>query len=313
MPTGGTVLVAVSGGPDSLVLLDLTVRVGTGLRLTPIVVHLDHGWRDDSADDARFVAAEAERRGLAAIVERAESLPPTEAAGRDARHGLFARAQRTCGAVGVLLGHTADDLAESVLLHLLRGSGLEGLVGMRVDTTLDVHGAGLRLLRPLLGLRRAEVHAYCERRGLTPRLDRSNDDPRFARNRLRQEVLPTLERIHPGAIVALARLAEVTAADVDLVAAAVDAAWPTLAEREGDQVRVDRVHFRRQHPSVQRGVLRRIAREFAGAAPDLSVERLEAARATLLGGRGSAVLEWPGPIRLRIAGRLATFEREEPP
>ena len=121
-------LVAVSGGSDSMCLLDLTSRAAKSLAILPRVVHLDHGWRESSTLDAAFVADQAQSLGLPFHVEKAEGLHISEAAGRSARLSLFARIGQRVGTSTVLLGHSADDQAETILQKMLRGTGIDGHV-----------------------------------------------------------------------------------------------------------------------------------------------------------------------------------------
>lgn len=196
------VAVAVSGGLDSLVLLQLLVDTQPvhGARLS--VVTVDHGTRPESAADADFVCAHA--RGLGLPVARADlalGQNASEATLREARHRVFAALEVD----RVALAHHRDDQAETVLLHLLRGTGTRGLaaMGWRRD----------HLVRPLLDSSRTELEAYAEHRELAWREDATNRDPRFLRNRLRAEVMPLLEGLRPGAAKALARSAAVAAQD----------------------------------------------------------------------------------------------------
>jgi tRNA(Ile)-lysidine synthase len=171
-PAAGTPLVCgVSGGADSLALLVLAVAAGCEVT----AVHVDHGLRPGSADEAEVVRSAAERLGAAfrAVSVEVGAGANLEARARTARHGALGP--------DAALGHTADDLAETVLVNLLRGAGLEGLAGIR---------PGPR--HPILALRRAETVALCADLGLAPVADPSNDDPAFLRNRVRHEVLPLL-------------------------------------------------------------------------------------------------------------------------
>jgi tRNA(Ile)-lysidine synthetase-like protein len=307
---GDRLLVAVSGGADSLAMLDLAARAAPGRRLSLTVVHVDHGWRSESADEARFVADAAAARRLPFRAVELGGLARGEAAARAARLRFFAEVAEREGAAGVLLGHTADDQAETVLLHLLRGSGVGGLAGMRPTAILAVDGRPLRLLRPLLGLARAAIQDYCQARGLAPRQDPSNQDERFLRNRVRQELIPLLSELQPRAVEALARLAELAADEASIVAAAVEAAWGSLIGLDRDGLTVARPGFRRLSPQMQRALLSRVAAELLGASHEVTLERVEAARRALMTGRGGAVLEWPGALRITLVGPRATFARE---
>lgn len=173
-PAGTAVTCAVSGGADSLALLVLAVEAGCEV----VAIHVDHGFRDGSAAEAAVVAAAAERLGAGFVARaiRVEPGPNLEERWRDARRAVLPP--------GTMTGHTVDDVAETVLLNLLRGAGLDGLAGIRPGPT-----------KPILGLRRSETRALCAQVGLEPVIDPSNVDPGFLRNRVRHEVLPLLDEI----------------------------------------------------------------------------------------------------------------------
>ncbi|MGE3620187.1 MAG: tRNA lysidine(34) synthetase TilS [Acidimicrobiia bacterium] len=203
-PPGTPVTCAVSGGADSLALLVLATEAGC--RAT--AVHVDHGLRPGSAAEAEVVAAAAAARGAGFRAERVEVAPGPnlEARARVARYAALGP--------GALTGHTADDLAETVLLNLVRGAGLDGLAGFDPSR------------RPLRRLRRAETAALCVAVGLDPVRDPSNEDPAFRRNRVRHELLPLLDAIAERDVVPLlARQAELARADrslLDELAAGLD-------------------------------------------------------------------------------------------
>ncbi len=195
-PAGTAVSCAVSGGADSLALLALAVAAGCEVT----AVHVDHGLRPGSGDDAATVAAAAARFGTAFRAERVAVAagPNLEARARAARYRALPP--------GALTGHTADDQAETVLLNLLRGASLDGLCGF--------HPA----CRPLRALRRHETAALCAELGLEPVVDPSNADPRHRRNRVRHELLPLLDDIAGRDVaVVLARQAELLRADAGLL------------------------------------------------------------------------------------------------
>ena len=205
-PEPGTeVVCAVSGGADSLALLVLAGKAG----LAVTAVHVDHGLRPFSADEAEVVAAAARRFGAAFRAERVEVEPgpDLENRARQARYRVIGRE--------VMTGHTADDQAETLLINLLRGAGVNGLSGMQ---------PGYR--HPILALRRTETERVCSELGLDPVEDPSNRDPRFVRNRIRHEVLPLLADVSKRDPVPLlnrtADHARQTAADIETLAADLD-------------------------------------------------------------------------------------------
>lgn len=210
-PAPGTpVVCAVSGGADSLALLVLAVEAGCEVT----AVHVDHGLRPGSATEAEVVAAAAGRFGAAFRAERAPVVdgPDLEARARAARRAVLPP--------GHAAGHTADDRAETVLLAVLRGAGLDGVAAL---------APGPR--HPIVALRRAETRTLCGSLGLHPVQDPSNDDPRFRRNRVRHELLPLLDDVAGRDVVPLlCRLADVAGADVELLEALSADAVPDPAD-----------------------------------------------------------------------------------
>lgn len=182
-------------------LLDLVRLHGWSLHLW----HGDHGWRQESAQQARELAAWAASQGLPITVERWQPASGSEAQAREWRYGCLVREAQRLGVAQVLTGHTASDRAETLLLHLARGSHRRGLASLPSARTL---APGITLVRPLLGFSRDDTAALCSALELPIWEDISNADPRFSRNRVRSAVLPVLEALHPGASRRLAATAE---------------------------------------------------------------------------------------------------------
>ncbi|MFZ5975621.1 MAG: tRNA lysidine(34) synthetase TilS [Bacillota bacterium] len=207
---GMNILCAVSGGPDSMALLHAMLSVSPRFGLSLCVGHVEHGIRKErSKEDAAFVQEQCAKAGVpfflrsvdAPMLARTQKLSLEDAARRARFEALFDIAYEA-GAARIALAHHMDDQAETVLLHLFRGSALGGFCGMRL---LREDG----ILRPMLQVRRPEVLAYCRQYGIEYRLDETNADLRYARNALRQKVLPCVESIFPGAVAGIARTAEI--------------------------------------------------------------------------------------------------------
>lgn len=193
----GKALLGLSGGRDSVALLHLLLAAG---HRDLVLCHLNHGLRGrESDEDAAFVRSLAKKHGLEGEIAKTNVKAQAkkkklslETAAREARHAFFKRMSRKHGTCDVLLAHHAEDQAETILGNVLRGCGLEGLAAMGLVTELD---NGLRFLRPLLRVRRAEINAYVQAQGIAYREDSSNASAEFRRNRLRHEALPFLSEI----------------------------------------------------------------------------------------------------------------------
>jgi tRNA(Ile)-lysidine synthase len=227
---GERVLVAVSGGPDSVALLDVLCSLRTPLALVLSVAHVHHGLRPEADAEAEAVERLCEQLGVVCHVERVtvRRAPPwdgLEAESRRARHGALARAARAAGAGRIATGHTADDQAETVLMRLLQGAGPRGLGGIA-----PVRGP---LMSPLIETRRAEIVAHLAARGLRAAEDASNRDPRFLRSRIRHDLLPFMAELTGSSVVeALARSAAAARAVVADLEARARADLDRIATRE---------------------------------------------------------------------------------
>ena len=241
------VVVACSGGPDSLALLAVAARA----RLDPVAVHVDHGLRPDGDAEAAVVAAVAAHLGVTTRAVRVEvpDGPNLEARARHARYDALERVADEVGATAILTGHSTDDLAETVVLNLVRGAGTSGLAGIPARRG--------RIVRPLLAVRRAELHAVAAvvaaAAGVSPVDDPTNDDERFRRNWVRHTVLPLLDAgAERDLVPILARQARVMAEEAEVLDALADA---LLDEAGRDEPSV--VVLRTAPPAIMRRALRR--------------------------------------------------------
>jgi tRNA(Ile)-lysidine synthase len=296
------VLVGVSGGADSLALAAATgfEAPRAGIRAGAIVI--DHGLQAGSADVAERAAAQARSLGLDPVVVmrvdvgRAASAGGPEAAARAARYEAFDAAMAVVGASHVLLAHTLDDQAETVLLGLARGSGPTSLQGMAARS-----GA---YLRPLLGIRRAMTRQFCADSGLEPWEDPHNADPSYARVRVRHAVLPTIEReLGPGITEALARTAEHLREDADaLDALALDWAIELTTQTEDGAVALDVRGLEADPPALRQRIIRLVVSNEFGVA----LERVHtlAVAELVTNWHGQKALDLPGVRVVRQDGRL---------
>jgi tRNA(Ile)-lysidine synthase len=232
LPTDDIAIIGVSGGPDSLCLLHLARQI-SGLEI--IVAHFDHQLRPEANLEAELVRRMAEQLKLPFVTESAdvrgyaeEHKLSLEEAARTLRYRfLFAQARAHRARV-VAVGHTADDQAETILMHFLRGAGLAGLKGMAGKTFLTEFDQEIPLVRPILHLWRHETEAFCREYNLQPIYDLSNTDETYFRNRLRHSLIPELEKYNPRFKNTLLRTAEALAGDYKALTDAVDTVWPKV-------------------------------------------------------------------------------------
>ena len=305
-------VVGVSGGPDSVCLLDV-LRQLVGKRLDRLlVVHIDHRSRPDSSSDAQFVRELAGDLGLHCHVARVDAPAYArthglgfEHAGRALRYQRLAAAAGDYGASAVAVGHTEDDSAESLLMHLLRGAGIDGLRGIAAVERFDLGSlgpvvdddlpSGIKIVRPLLDVRRAETRAYCLVRGLPFRDDRTNDDASFLRNRVRRHLLPVLRTYNPAIDGALRRTADLLREDGEWLDALADRRRARLVHSLPDAVDLELRGWRRQPRAAQRRLVRRAAAELGVSGDQLGFDGVERALAFAASDR---------PARIHLVGRL---------
>jgi tRNA(Ile)-lysidine synthase len=299
------VLVGLSGGADSLALAAATAFVAprAGYRAGAVVV--DHGLQSGSGEVAARAAEAALDLGLEPVlvetVEVDASSGGPEAAARAARHAAFDRALALTGAARILLAHTLDDQAETVLLGLARGSGPTSLQGMLPDTG--------RLLRPLLGIRRETTRAFCDDTGLPFWDDPHNDDPAYARVRVRASVLPVLEReLGPGVAEALARTAEQLREDNEaLDGLALDWALELVSQTDDGDVALDVRGLAADPPALRQRIIRLVVSAEFGVS--LSRTHTLAVAELITDWHGQKALSLPGVRVVRQNGLLIFSSR----
>ena len=303
LPDPGPVLVACSGGPDSLALAAATAFVAPRLGRTAGLVTVDHGLQEGSAERAAAVAAWARETGLAPVeavrVDVSDRAGGAEAGAREARYEALVEAAGRHRAAALLVGHTRDDQAETVLLALARGAGPRGLAGMPARREL----AGVPLLRPLLEVSREQTRKACAVLGLTPWEDPHNVDPSYARARIRVDVLPALVRaLGPGVLDNLARTARLVAADNAALDGLAVAALDAVRHPDGG---LSVPGLAGLAPAVRGRVLHAWARDLGAPPAALSHRHVTALEPLVRGWHGQGAAYLPGGIRvLRRADRL---------
>jgi tRNA(Ile)-lysidine synthase len=282
--TGGEkLIVAVSGGPDSVCLLHLLSGLRKELDIELRIAHLDHRLRGAASDaDATYVAALARRLKIPATVEsrdvkayRARHRLSLEEAAREVRYSFLAQVAAAVGAARVAVGHTADDHVETVLMHLLRGSGTRGLRGLLPLSRWRSAGDTLVIVRPLLELTRAETTAYCRRHRLAPRTDASNLSTEPFRNRIRQHLLPELLKYNPQVAEALLRTSRIAADDTEFIDEEVARRWGKVAQAEKGSVTISKKEFSILPTALKRHLLRAAVEALLGNLKDIEAGHIE--------------------------------------
>ena len=288
---GDRVLVAVSGGPDSLSLLHVLWSEREARSLAAVeAAHLDHGLRGaESAAEAAWVAAWCAERGipchvgLADVAARArDSKSSKQEAARTARYAFLEETAAQIGATKIATGHTRDDQVETVLMNVLRGTGLDGLRGIPAQRG--------QFVRPLLDVSRAEIEDYCAANGLEPRRDPSNLSPdTYTRNRVRLELLPLLVReYNPAVADALLRLSEIAGRDLEYLQTQADTALvAATVVRRTDKLVLDGARLLGMHPALLRRVLRAAVTQVRGSAEGIAQHHIERVCQILLRPRNS--------------------------
>ena len=301
------ILVGVSGGADSLALMDSLHRLGYPMA----VAHLDHALRPESAEDAEFVRQKAAELGVPFVstrtsvreVAEAEKLSLEEAA-RNVRYRFLFEQARLSNAQAVAVAHHADDQVETVLMHFLRGAALSGLSGMPYRRVMSIWDAEIPLVRPLLDVWREDIEAYLREVGWQPREDLSNADTTYFRNHLRHELIPQLVQVNPQFKDVVLRMANVLGEEDRFLMELAESAWDSCHLEAGDgRVILDLAGFVGLEKALQRRVLRRAVSLLRPDLRDIGFEAVE---------RGLAFAADPSESRqMDLAARLNLVALED--
>jgi tRNA(Ile)-lysidine synthase len=296
-----TLVVGLSGGADSLALTAAAAFEAPKRGMRVVTVTVDHGMQEGSADAAAAAARAATALGLEARVMRVSVGPDggPEGAAREARYRALREAAADAGAGGILVAHTLDDQAETVLLGLARGAGAASLQGMAPVSRLG----DTVLLRPLLGLRRGATRAACEAAGLAVWNDPHNADPRFARARVRERVLPVLEaELGPGVAEALARTAEQLREDAEAFEEMIEETIEDIVEHAEAGISVSVAALTANPAALRHRVIRHVVDAEFGQSLT-RVQTLEVAR-LVTDWSGQGPIDLPGCRASRVGARL---------
>lgn len=299
------ILVGVSGGPDSLCLMESLRQAGYPV----IVAHFNHQLRPDSDMETNALEKTVSRKMVSSIFKsgdvrgyaESEGVSIEEAA-RTLRYRYLFKQARECDAQAVAVGHTADDQVETVLMHLLRGAGLTGLKGMSHRSFLPAFDENIPVVRPLLNTWHEETVLYCAANGLQPYYDPSNDSLNFLRNRIRHLLIPQLETYNPRFREALWRTAHSLAGDYSALTELLDATWDECIESQRpDIITFYATKISSYAPGLQRNLIRRAIEQIAPDATNLRFSVLERA-SEFLSTRSFGRIDLTGGVRLFLEG-----------
>lgn len=325
MGRGARLLAGVSGGPDSTALMSALVELRKDCRLDLHVIHVDHALRPESRGDAAYVRRLGARWDVPVTMRRMDvpalrrlERTSIEEAARNARHAAYLDVAAAMNAEAIVLGHNADDQVETVLLNLLRGTGLRGLAGMAAVAASPLRsvaegqpdGARIILLRPLLNLPRSDISDYIAFRRLRPRVDPSNRDPAHLRNRVRHELAPLLEEIRGGASEAVLRASADARSALQYVEAQAEALRAAVLDFDADAsaVQIDRVTYAGAHAVLRHNVLEHAVSSLNGSTEGLSRAHWTAMDDLLMTGRTGAQLDLPRGLRMtRVSSEEAAL------
>lgn len=319
LPENASLVVGVSGGNDSLALVHMLAVLRERFPLKLHIATLDHGLRGElSAGDAHFVAELARAWELEVTVGTAnvQALASKrhlsiEAAARVARYDFLAEVAREVEARHIAVAHQADDQVETILHNLLRGAGLNGLSGMTISAPVPGH-PDLTLIRPLLGVTRAELEAYCREHGLEPRGDATNEDITLTRNRLRHETLPYLRELSSQIDRHLLQLGEIAALENDFVEAALHRAIDSQVVHGERRISLPRQVFASLHSALQRRFVVWAASTL-GQGMDVGYVHITETVDLMQHGQVGARAQLKGGIQLRLDYEQIVIEHEDAP
>ncbi len=306
IPSRETVVVGVSGGADSVCLLHILAKSRQRLGIRLHVAHLNHQIRGvESQADSEFVSDLAGSLGIPVTIDsqdvaayRTERKSSLEEAARELRYAFFARVAKEVGARRIAVGHTRDDQVETILMHIIRGTGVAGLSGLAPCSPLVHDSRGMSLpvqassaakaqrssisvIRPLLDITRQETADYCQEHQLNPHVDSTNLLPSFFRNRLRLHLLPMLRQYNPNIDQALLRLADIANEDNAFIEQQASGLWDEVARQENNAIYLDKKQLAALPIALQRRILRLTMTRIVGDVRDIQATHIEAIRSLL--------------------------------
>ncbi len=317
LPESQRLLVAVSGGQDSLCLIQLLLDLEPKWKWQIAIVHCDHRWRSDSQANADYIEQLAHGLQVPFYREIADIIPPTEAAARQWRYQVFSQIAQRNNYAYIVTGHTKSDRAETLLYNLIRGSGSDGLQALTWRRALKLECPDLNslltnsitLVRPLLDITREQTGQFCQEKGLKIWVDSTNDDLHYARNRIRQELLPYLQtHFNPKVESHLAQTAELLRAEVNYLETVTETLFQQVVILENDSknpLKINRLVLRQTHEALQRRVSRKVLQQVMSTTPNF--EQIEKLNALISAPNRSQTDPFPGGAIAIVDGEWIIF------
>lgn len=312
--SGDTIVVAVSGGPDSIALLHGLCQLKSRYRWKVIAAHLNHSFRGQEADeDGRYVEKIAEELSIPSFIEKI-NVPQkmkewgmgSQETSRLIRYEFLDRVARSYPKSIIATAHHADDQVETIIMRLLRGTGIEGLSGIPIKRMEK----GVPLIRPLLRVSRSQIEHYCKVQGLFPRTDKSNLSGKYTRNRIRLEVIPLLKRENPEIAQGFTQLSIVSQAENEYMELeAKEQLNSIIAEKETNKIIIEQKDFLRYHVALQRRMIKLILSYLSGKSIQIQFKHIEECRILFQSSSPSASLNLPGTIMVRREYNRVIFSR----
>ncbi|HCG77408.1 MAG: tRNA lysidine(34) synthetase TilS [bacterium (Candidatus Ratteibacteria) CG_4_9_14_3_um_filter_41_21] len=297
---GDKVLLGISGGPDSVALLDLLFRFKKKLKFSLFLCHLNHGLRKEAENEAHFVKELANSFFLPITIKRKNISKvkggSLEEKARNARYRFFTQTAKKYHAHKIAIAHNLDDQAETILLRIIRGTGLLGLGGIRFKRPLE-NASSIQIIRPLLSVNREKILNYLKERELSFVKDKSNDSPIYLRNRIRAQLLPVLAEYNPRIKESLAKLAIACQEDFDGIEKTASAFLSKIVKRGKREIEFDVKEFLKTPGYLQKEILR-LALKYLSAKP-LSFSAIESLQFLISQEKGKSSLSLPGGLVAR--------------
>lgn len=307
---GDKIVLGVSGGPDSLCLLHILYSLKEDYNLTLIVAHVNHNLREEAKFEADFVRDFTNRLKiefyLADVdIEKLskEKKKSCEEVAREYRYNFFNEVAKKVSANKIAVAHNLNDNAETILMHIIRGSGIEGIKGISAINN--------NIIRPLLNTKRVEIEEYCKENNLTPMIDKTNFESIYTRNKVRNKILPMFEEVNPDILNTLTRLGNILIEEDEFISEYADKIYNDIKIEKKD-VKLNKIKFVNLPKGLQRRVLRKAICEFRGNLVDVSYKTLENTISTIMTSKNGNMIKVINNVKIFVNyDVLEFFERNE--